>query len=60
MSIYEVTFRATLTERVAVVADNVDDACDLAERIVQGGYTPHAELEWEMIDYELGSADDLA
>jgi len=60
MTIYEVTFRATVTERVTVAANDVDDACDLAERIVQGGYTPHGELEWEMVDAERGSADDLA
>ena len=60
MNIYELTFSATVTERVTVAADNIDDAHDLAERIVQGGYTPHAELEWEMVDAELGSADDLA
>jgi len=59
MSIYEITFSARVVERVTVAADNIDDAHDLAERIVQGGYTPHAELDWEMIDYELGSADDL-
>ena len=60
MNIYEITFRATVTERVTVAANDVDDACDLAERIVCAGYTPHGELEWEMVDAELGSADDLA
>ena len=60
MNIYEITFRATVTERVTVAADNVDDACDVAERIVRAGYTPHAELEWEAIDWGTGSADDLA
>jgi len=59
MNIYELTFSATVTERVTVAADNIDDACDLAERIVQGGYTAHDQLEWEMVDAELGSADDL-
>ena len=59
MTIYEVTFSATVTERVTVAADNIDDAHDLAERLVQGGYTTHDQLDWEMIDYELGSADDL-
>lgn len=59
MQIYEITFSARVIERVTVAADNVDDACDLAERIVQGGYTPHAELDWEAIDWGTGSADDL-
>ena len=59
MTIYEVTFRATVTERVTVAADNIDDAHDLAERIVQGGYTAHDQLDWEMVDAERGSADDL-
>jgi len=59
VNIYEVTFRATVTERVTVAADNVDDACDLAERIARGGYTAHDQLEWEAIDWGTGSADDL-
>ena len=59
MTIYEITFSARVIERVTVAADNIDDACDLAERIVQGGYTAHDQLDWEMVDYERGSADDL-
>jgi len=59
VNIYEITFRATVTERVTVAAANVDDACDLAERIVCAGYTPHGELDWEAIDWGTGSADDL-
>ena len=59
MTIYEITFRATVTERVTVAADNIDDAHDLAERIVHGGYTAHDQLDWEMVDAERGSADDL-
>jgi len=59
MTIYELTFSARVIERVTVAADNIDDAHDLAERLVQGGYTTHDQLDWEMIDYELGSADDL-
>ena len=59
MTIYEITFSARVVERVTVAADNIDDACDLAERIVQGGYTAHGELEWEAIEWTIGSEHDL-
>ena len=59
MTIYEITFSATVTERVTVAADNIDDAHDVAERIVRAGYTPHAELEWEATEWTIGLADDL-
>ena len=59
MNIYELTFSARVIERVTVAADNIDDAHDLAERLVQGGYTAHDQLDWEMVDAERGSADDL-
>jgi hypothetical protein len=59
MQIYEVTFQATVTERVTVAAANEDDAHDVAERIVRAGYTPHGELEWEAIEWTIGSEHDL-
>ena len=59
MQIYEVTFSATVTERVTVAAANEDDAHDVAERIVRAGYTPHGELEWEAIEWTIGSEHDL-
>jgi len=59
MNIYEITFSARVVERVTVAADNIDDAHDVAERIVCAGYTPHGELEWDAIEWTIGSADDL-
>ncbi len=59
MNIYEVTFSATVTERVTVAAANEDDAHDVAERIVRAGYTPHGDLEWEAIEWTIGSEHDL-
>ena len=59
MNIYEITFSARITERVTVAARDEDDACDVAERIVRAGYTPHAELDWDAVDWCTGSADDL-
>lgn len=59
MQIYEVTFSATVTERVTVAAANEDDAHDVAERIVRAGYTPHGDLEWEAIEWTIGSEHDL-
>lgn len=59
MQIYEVTFSATVTERVTVAARDEDDAHDVAERIVRAGYTPHGELEWEAIEWTIGSEHDL-
>ena len=59
MNIYEVTFSARITERVTVAARDEDDAHDVAERIVRDGYTPHGDLEWEAIEWTIGSEHDL-
>jgi hypothetical protein len=59
MQLYEITFQATVTERVTVAARDEDDAHDVAERIVRAGYTPHGELEWEAIEWTIGSEHDL-
>jgi hypothetical protein len=59
MQLYEITFQATVTERVTVAAANEDDAHDVAERIVRAGYTPHSELDWEAIEWAIGSEHDL-
>jgi hypothetical protein len=60
MNIYEITFQATVIERVTVAAANEDDAHDVAERIVRAGYSPHSELDWEAIEWTIGSEHDLA
>jgi hypothetical protein len=59
MQLYEITFQATVTERVTVAARDEIDAHDVAERIVRAGYTPHGELEWEAIEWTIGSEHDL-
>ena len=59
MQLYEITFQATVTERVTVAARDEDDAHDVAERIVRAGYTPHSELDWEAIEWATGSEHDL-
>ena len=53
------TFSARVIERVTVAARDEDDAHDVAERIVRDGYTPHGDLEWEAIEWTIGSEHDL-
>lgn len=59
MQIYEITFSARVIERVTVAARDEDDAHDVAERIARAGYTPHADLDWEAIEWTIGAEDDL-
>jgi hypothetical protein len=60
MKTFDVVLFASIQEIVTVEARDEDDAAEIALQIVKSGYTPHAQVDWDVEEVNIGDPLDVA
>jgi hypothetical protein len=60
MRTFDVVLFASIQEIVTVEARDEDDAAEIALQIVKSGYTPHAQVDWDVEEVNIGDPLDVA